>query len=70
MKNKLTEQEKENHIKSGFDECPYCQGLFPQKINQFYLSNTFNVELECNQCQKSWTEIYVLVNLVDPSNET
>jgi formate dehydrogenase maturation protein FdhE len=60
----MTEQQKKEYLEDP-DKCPYCKsedvaGEFPDFGESYAMRN-----VSCNQCNKNWTDYYVLTDVLD-----
>ena len=60
----LTKKQQKQYLKnSGF--CPFCKSKDIQGEDINADGNTMSQEIRCNNCDKSWQDIYTLTNVLD-----
>ena len=59
----LTAAQKQRYIESTFSHCPYCQSDNITGKGVEVDADTANQEVYCADCEQSWRDLYVLVDV-------
>jgi len=65
MKIALTDEERQAYVKCGYARCPYCKSDNLDMCERNSDSNWIADKVQCFTCEKSWQDIYELVDIVE-----
>jgi|TARA_Y100000310_G_scaffold262645_1_gene272384 transcriptional regulator NrdR family protein len=65
MKIALTDKERQAYVKGGYAKCPYCESKDLEICDKNSDDNWVTHEIQCNSCEKSWTDVYELIDMLE-----
>jgi len=61
----ITAKQEAKYIKKNGSFCPFCGSKSIEGTNPEIMDNGIEVEVECLDCEESWTDYYRLVGIVE-----
>jgi len=65
----LTEEEKIDYIEGGYSHCPYCGSADIVGGSVEIDGNGAHQDVTCNECNREWSDVYVLIDILERPEE-
>ncbi len=62
-------KQRGNYLRSGGTHCPFCGGADIRANNPQTVDLDIHCEVDCENCGKTWTDVYKLADIIWPNEE-